>query len=208
MPADFPPWQTVYAVLDHWQDSGATEAMHGELPRQGWIAVGRKPEPSAAVIDSRSVKAAETVARDSRGLDAGKKINGRKRHIAVDTIGLLLTVLITAALLHCSDGSARLRQGGGDGFGICAADDPLIPGGTLQAHPHAAGRVAVDCDEHLLAMAADSGHSGDAGDAHPDLEPGPGPGPAVGVVEHLDTANRLQRHTKVAVDCLGFLRTR
>jgi transposase len=77
MPADFPPWQTVYDVLDHWQDSGATEAMHGELRRQCRIAAGRKPEPSAAVIDSQSVKAAETMARDRRGFDAGKKINGR-----------------------------------------------------------------------------------------------------------------------------------
>jgi transposase len=93
MPADFPPWQTVYDVLDHWQDCGATEAMHAELRRQCRIAVGRTPEPSAAVIDSQPVKAAETVARDSRGFDAGKKINGRKRHIAVDTTGLLLTVL-------------------------------------------------------------------------------------------------------------------
>src|SRR5580704_7984082 len=89
-----------------------------------------------------------------------------------------------------NDGSARWRQGGGDRFGICAADDPLIPGRTLQARPQAAGRVTVDCDEHLLAMAADSGHSGDAGEAQPDLEPDPDPGPAVGVVEHLDPANR------------------
>jgi Transposase DDE domain len=53
---------------------------------------GRRPEPTAAVIDSQPVKAAEEVSRASRGYDAGKKVNGRKRHIAVDTIGLLLTV--------------------------------------------------------------------------------------------------------------------
>ena len=64
---------------------------------------GRKPEPTAAVIDSQSVKAAEEVARASRGYDAGKKINGRKRHIAVDTIGLLLTVLVTAASVQDRD---------------------------------------------------------------------------------------------------------
>ena len=56
MSAGFPPWQTVYAVLNHWQDGGATEAMHGELRRQYRIAAGRKPEPSAAAIDSQSVK--------------------------------------------------------------------------------------------------------------------------------------------------------
>ncbi len=71
--------------------------MHNELRRQCRIAAGRKPEPTAAMTGSQPVKAAEEVSRASRGYDAGKKMNGRKRHIAVDTIGLLLTVLITAA---------------------------------------------------------------------------------------------------------------
>jgi len=108
MPADFPPFQTVYDVLDGWQQSGATEAMHDELRRQCRIAAGREPGPSAAIIDSQSVKAAETVSKRSRGFDAGKKINGRKRHIAVDTIGLLLTVLITAAGLQDRDAARPL----------------------------------------------------------------------------------------------------
>ena len=94
---DFPPWQTVYGILDGWQENGATGKMHDELRRQCRIAAGRKPEPTAAVLGSQSVKAAETVASGSRGYDAGKKVSGRKRHIAVDTIGLLLTVLVTAA---------------------------------------------------------------------------------------------------------------
>jgi transposase len=108
MPADFPPYQTVYDVLHGWQRSGATEQMHDELRLQCRIAAGRKPEPSAAVIDSQSVRAAETVARASRGYDAGKKVNGRKRHIAVDTIGLLLTVLVTAAGVQDRDGARPL----------------------------------------------------------------------------------------------------
>jgi transposase len=108
MPADFPPWQTVYDVLDGWQESGATEALHAGLRRQCRIAAGRKPEPSAAIIDSQSVKAAETVGKASRGFDAGKKINGRKRHIAVDAIGLLLTVLITAAAVQDRDAAKPL----------------------------------------------------------------------------------------------------
>jgi len=78
MPADLPPWQTVYDVLDGWQESGATEAMHGELRRQCRIAAGRKPEPSAAIIDSQSVKAAETVAKGSRGFDAGNHAGPRR----------------------------------------------------------------------------------------------------------------------------------
>ena len=108
MPCDLPPWQTVYDVLDHWQESGATEHMHGQLRTQCRVAAGRKPGPTAAVIDSQSVKAAETVAKTSRGYDAGKKIGGRKRHIAVDTIGLLLTVLVTVASVQDRDGARPL----------------------------------------------------------------------------------------------------
>ena len=108
MPCDFPPFQTVYDVLDRWEKSGATQGMHDELRRACRIAAGRAPEPTAAVIDSQSVKAAETAGKASRGFDAGKKINGRKRHIAVDTIGLLLTVLVTAAGVQDRDGARPL----------------------------------------------------------------------------------------------------
>src|SRR5207248_11533805 len=83
MPCDFPPWQTVYDILDRWQENGATETMHDELRRQCRIAAGRKPEPTAAAIDSQPAKAAETAASGRRGYDAGKKVNRRKRHIAV-----------------------------------------------------------------------------------------------------------------------------
>jgi len=108
MPADLPHWRTVYDVADGWHKSGATGKMHDELRRQCRIAAGRTPEPTAAVIDSQSVRAAEEVSRASRGYDAGKKVNGRKRHIAVDTIGLLLTVLITAAGVQDRDGAKPL----------------------------------------------------------------------------------------------------
>lgn len=82
--------------------------MHDELRRQCRIAAARDPEPTAAIIDSQSVRAAETVGKGSRGYDAGKKVNGRKRHIAVDTIGLLLTVLITATGVQDRDGAKPL----------------------------------------------------------------------------------------------------
>jgi transposase len=107
MPCDFPPFQPVYDVLDQWQENGATQAMHDELRGQCRVAAGRKPEPTAAIIDSQSVKAAETVGKASRGYDAGKKIAGRKRHIAVDTIGLLLAVLVTAAGVQDRTGRSR-----------------------------------------------------------------------------------------------------
>jgi transposase len=108
MPADFPPWSTVYDCLASWQATGATTVMHGELRRQCRIAAGRNPEPTAAIIDSQSVKAAETVAQASRGFDAGKKINGRKRHIAVDVMGLLLVIVVTAASVQDRDGAKAL----------------------------------------------------------------------------------------------------
>src|SRR5579859_798070 len=84
--------------------------MHDELRRRCRIAAGREPGPTAAVIDSQSVKAAETVAAASRGFDAGKKVQGRKRHIAVDVTGLLLTVLVTAASVQDRDAARPLLR--------------------------------------------------------------------------------------------------
>jgi transposase len=72
------------------------------------VAYGRADLPTAGSIDSQSVKAADTVGAASRGFDAGKKINGRKRHIAVDTLGLLLTVIVTAASVQDREGAPRL----------------------------------------------------------------------------------------------------
>ena len=69
------------------------------------LADGRNAEPSAALIDSQSVKGADTVGRETRGYDAGKKINGRKRFIVTDTLGLLLTVMVCAASRQDRDGA-------------------------------------------------------------------------------------------------------
>jgi transposase len=108
LPVDFPPAGTVYWWADKWQADRSTEKMHADLRERVRLAAGRSRQPSAAVIDSQSVRAAEEVTRPSRGYDAGKKINGRKRHIAVDTIGLLLTVLITAASVQDRDAARPL----------------------------------------------------------------------------------------------------
>src|SRR5260370_35117382 len=72
-------------------------------------ADGRKGAPTAAIIDSQSVKGSEMIGRARRGYDAGKKVNGTKRHLAVDTIGLLLTVLVTAASVKARNAARRLR---------------------------------------------------------------------------------------------------
>ncbi|MEJ3748960.1 IS5 family transposase [Actinomycetes bacterium KLBMP 9797] len=97
LPADFPPWKTVYHYHQKWTADGTLTALHDALRAQVRITEGRDPDPSAAIIDSQSVRAAETVTRHSRGYDAGKNVNGRKRHIIVDTLGLLLVVAVTAA---------------------------------------------------------------------------------------------------------------
>lgn len=79
LPADFPPWQTVYWHFVRWEDQGVTQQMVDVLRRRVRRSVCREAEPSAAVLDSQSVKGADTVGADSRGYDANKKINGRKR---------------------------------------------------------------------------------------------------------------------------------
>jgi transposase len=107
MPADLPHWRTVYDVADGWQKSGATEAMHHQLRRARRIAAGREPEPTAAVIDSQSVKASEEVCRASRGYDAGKKVTAASG-TSPWTIGLLLAVLVTAAGVQDRDGARPL----------------------------------------------------------------------------------------------------
>ncbi|MEU6512401.1 IS5 family transposase [Streptomyces sp. NPDC046942] len=97
MPADFPPWDRVYAFCRRWRDRGLIRDFHDRLRRKVREQAGRDPEPSAGVIGSQSVKADAVVGSDSRGFDGGKLINGRKRHVVVDTLGLLLAVMVTAA---------------------------------------------------------------------------------------------------------------
>jgi transposase len=108
LPANFPPWRTVYGYFAAWRDDGTLAALHDGLRARVRAAAGRDPEPTAAVIDSQSVRAADTVPRASRGWDNAKKVNGRKRHIAVDTTGLLLAVVITAASVQDRDAARPL----------------------------------------------------------------------------------------------------
>jgi transposase len=104
LPVDFPPWETVYCHFTRWEERGVTERILQELREQVRLDQGRNAEPSAGIIDSQSVKGADTVGRDSRGYDAGKKINGRKRFIVTDTIDLLIAVSVVAASVQDRDG--------------------------------------------------------------------------------------------------------
>ncbi len=105
LPHDFPKWTTVYSLFRQWQKHGVFEAMHTWLRERLRRALGRKAKPSAAIIDSQTVKTTE--AGGERGYDAGKKVNGRKRHLAVDTLGLVLAVVVHRADIQDQDG-ARL----------------------------------------------------------------------------------------------------
>jgi putative transposase len=108
LPGDFPPWRTVYGYFAGWRDDGTLTRLHDTLRAQVRTAAGRDAEPTAAVIDSQSIRAADTVPKASRGWDNAKKVNGRKRHIAVDTAGLLLTILVTAASVQDRDAARVL----------------------------------------------------------------------------------------------------
>jgi transposase len=105
LPADFPPWQTVYWYFVAWEAQKVTHAMLAALRRELRTHEGRAVQPSAGIIDSQSVKGADTVGRRTRGYDAGKKVNGRKRFIVTDTMGLLIVVVVVAASVQDRDGA-------------------------------------------------------------------------------------------------------
>jgi transposase len=100
LPHDFPPYKTVYGYYAQWEKDGTTEQIHELLRGQVRRAAGRAEEPTAAILDSQTVKTSGNVPESSQGIDAGKKIKGRKRHVATDVLGLLLVVLVTAASVH------------------------------------------------------------------------------------------------------------
>jgi putative transposase len=107
LPHDLPNWSTVYLSFRQWKQAGIWEQVNAALRREVRVSLGREPEPSAAIVDSQSIKTS-SVRGDERGYDGGKKIQGRKRHLLVDVLGLLLKVKVRAADIGDREGAKVL----------------------------------------------------------------------------------------------------
>jgi putative transposase len=106
LPKDFAPWRTVYHYLRLWKRTGLWQLIHTHLRQHLRLVEGRKSFATAGIIDSQSIKSTEC--SNERGYDAGKKVNGRKRHLLVDTLGLVLLVLVLPANIQDRDAARQL----------------------------------------------------------------------------------------------------
>jgi transposase len=109
LPGDFPAWQTVYTYFRNWRKDGTWLQIHDRLREWSRVDQQRYPSPSEVIIDSQSVKSAAMV-HQAVGYDCGKQIKGRKRFMSVDTLGLVLRVLVTAASVPERTGGKQLLQ--------------------------------------------------------------------------------------------------
>jgi putative transposase len=114
LPKNFPKWSTVYGIFRKWRNDGTWQKIHDALRAKTRRAAGKKSTPTVAIIDSQSIRTAE--GGEERGDDAAKKITGRKRHIAVDTLGLLLAVVVHGADWQDQEGAQWVIEKLGEQF--------------------------------------------------------------------------------------------
>jgi putative transposase len=118
VPPDFPVWQTVYDYCRSWRKAGGWERIPTVLRREVRRQAGRAAEPSAAIMDTQSIKTTER--GGEHGYDGGKKVNGRKRHVLVDTLGLVLKVTVHAADISDGAGAKLVLEPGTLGCPACS----------------------------------------------------------------------------------------
>lgn len=152
LPHEFPPWHQVYKTFRRWSRQDRFERMHDRLRKMWRAREGRGPEPTAAALDSQSVKT--SAQGGPKGYDAGKKVKGRKRHILTDTLGLVLGVFVTTACVQDRDGAPDIIASGLSKYptvekvfvdsayaGKCKqALERLHPGLTIEVARHPADR--------------------------------------------------------------------
>lgn len=129
LPKEYAPWESVYYYFRKWKRDGMIEEIHDKLVEKIRIENGKNPTPSVGIVDSQSVKACNLCEGDI-GYDGGKKIKGRKRHIVVDTLGLIMITVIHAANIHDSVGAKEVFRALKDKY-LCGIQKIFADGGYL-----------------------------------------------------------------------------
>ena len=109
LPREYPPWETVYGYFRQWRISGVWQRINDRLRSQVRQGEGRHAQPSAAILDSQSVKTTNR-GGPQRGFDAGKQVAGRKRHLLVDVLGLVLVAVVHAASTQDYEGARQVFE--------------------------------------------------------------------------------------------------